>query len=35
MKQKGITTIEIILLIVLCGLIFTAYTSIHFIIKIW
>jgi len=35
MKQKGITAIEIIILIALAGAIFAAYASIHFIIKFW
>jgi len=35
MKQKGITAIEIVILIALTGVILGLYTSIHFIIKFW
>jgi len=35
MKQKGITSIEIVVLIALTGVILGLYASIHFIIKFW
>jgi len=35
MKQKGITAIEIVILIALTGAILGLYASIHFIIKFW
>jgi len=35
MKQKGITAIEIVILLALTVVIFGLYASIHFIIKFW